>query len=110
MKTYQDKVTDLIAAVDNLGGLLDSDLAAVKPWEGEIAALHEAVRELNRTQAAKVFNIRYNIGRAKYVVSAHDGVQTHKDGSPFFDCAIFKNKRKMDAYVKELRENGYIEA
>lgn len=51
MKTYQEKVTDLIAAVDNLSGLLDSDLAAVKPYEGEIAALNEAVRELNRTPA-----------------------------------------------------------
>lgn len=44
---YHARVTALISAVDALGGLLDSDLAAVKPWADEIAALTEATRALN---------------------------------------------------------------
>ena len=40
----------------------------------------------------KTFYRRDNIGKAKYTISFHDGVQTHKDGSRFFGIAIFKNK------------------
>ncbi len=57
----------------------------------------------------KLFRTNFNIGRAKYTVSAHDGVQTHKDGSPFFDIEIFSNKKKRDAYIKKLVSEGYKE-
>lgn len=43
MKNYTQKVTDLITAVEELGGLLDSDLSALKPWADEIEALRAAV-------------------------------------------------------------------
>jgi len=57
----------------------------------------------------KEYNIMYNIGRAKYVVNSHDGIKTHRDGSRFFDVAIFKNKKKLNLYIKSLKENGYAE-
>lgn len=57
----------------------------------------------------KIFSIQNNIGKAKYVVNHHDGIKTHKDGSPFFDIAIFKNKKKMGQYISELLNNGYSE-
>jgi hypothetical protein len=47
--------------------------------------------------------IRYNIGHAKYVVNYSDGTKKHKDGSEFFDIAIFKNKKKMAAFIKANR-------
>lgn len=50
----------------------------------------------------------FNVGRCKYLVSYHDGVKTHRDGSPFYDIAIFKNKRKKDAYIKSLIKSGYV--
>jgi hypothetical protein len=50
---------------------------------------------------------QHNIGRAKYVVNYHDGVLTHKDGSPFYGIAIFKNKVKKAAFIKELQRQGY---
>ncbi len=56
------------------------------------------------------FNIQYNIGKAKYVVNYHDGHKTHADGSAFFDIAIFRNKRKLNAFVADLRRKGYSEA
>ena len=56
----------------------------------------------------KVFNIMHNIGKAKYVVNSHDGVQTHKDGSPFFGIKIFKNKRDLNCFIKKLLNEGYI--
>ena len=57
----------------------------------------------------KQFNTMLNIGKAKYVVNHHDGFKTHDDGSPFFDIAIFSNKRKRDAFIRELKAQGYAE-
>jgi hypothetical protein len=50
------------------------------------------------------------VGRVKYLVSYHGGQKTHRDGSPFFDVSLFKNKRKMAAFVGSLKEKGYSEA
>lgn len=55
----------------------------------------------------KVFNEQENVGKAKYVVNFHDGVKQHKDGSPFFDIKIFKNKKKKGAFIKYLKAQGY---
>lgn len=57
----------------------------------------------------KVYYIMHNVGKAKYVLNFHDGVQTHKDGSPFFGINIFKNKKKLAAEIKRLTELGYKE-
>lgn len=57
----------------------------------------------------KRFNVMYGIGRAKYVVNFHDGIKKHDDGSDFFDIEIFKNKKKLNAFVSELKNTGYVE-
>ena len=57
----------------------------------------------------KTFYQKNNIGKAKYTISFHDGIQTHKDGSPFFGIAIFKNKVKLQQFRNELLTNGYTE-
>jgi len=57
----------------------------------------------------KRFYVQDNIGHAKYVVNYHDGEKKHPDGSDFFDVAIFKNKRKRDAFVASLLKDGYAE-
>lgn len=53
------------------------------------------------------FYTQDNIGSTKYVVNYHDGKKTHNDGSPFFDMATFKNKKKRDAFCHELKQKGY---
>jgi len=58
----------------------------------------------------KVYIITYNVGSTPYVVSFHDGVKTHADGSAFFDIALYRNLRKMRSYIARLRKLGYIEA
>lgn len=55
----------------------------------------------------KEFRSQESIGKAKYLVSHHDGVKTHRDGSPFFDLAVFRNKRKRDRFVSDLKKSGY---
>lgn len=55
----------------------------------------------------KRFNTQTNIGKAKYVVNHHDGEKKHKDGSDFFDIAIFKNKRLFTKFVNDLKRQGY---
>ena len=57
----------------------------------------------------KIFYLQYNIGKAKYVVCHHDGVQKHRDGSIFFDVTIFKNKRRLNQFLDRLQSNGYVE-
>lgn len=57
----------------------------------------------------KTFYETENVGKAKYLVNYSDGVKTHEDGSPFFDVAIFTNRRKKDAFVKSLIQSGYGE-
>jgi hypothetical protein len=57
----------------------------------------------------KTFHVRCNIGKAKYVVSFHKEGSFHKDGSEFFDCRIFSNKKKLAQFVRELQNEGYKE-
>jgi len=33
----------------------------------------------------KEFNVKFSVGRCKYLVSFHDGSKTHSDGSKFLN-------------------------
>lgn len=55
----------------------------------------------------KMYSQMYRIGKAKYVVNYHDGIKMHRDGSPFFDIAIFKNKRDLDNFIGILKLDNY---
>lgn len=56
----------------------------------------------------KFVNVQYNVGRkGNYIVNFHDGEKTHKDGSPFFDMRIFRNKKEFEKFQKQLKEEGY---
>jgi hypothetical protein len=58
---------------------------------------------------SKQFYQMENVGKARYTVNMHDGVQTHRDGSPFYGIQIFSNKRAKDKFVRELKRHGYKE-
>ena len=51
----------------------------------------------------------YNIGKVKYVINYHNGIDKHKDGSDFFGINTFHNKKKFEARIKELKNEGYIQ-
>ena len=55
----------------------------------------------------KTYYLTKNVGKAKYLLSYHNGKATHKDGSPFFDIAIFSNKVKLNEYISNLIAEGY---
>jgi hypothetical protein len=55
----------------------------------------------------KEFNLHQNIGKAKYVINYHDGVSKHKDGSKFFDIALFSNLKKFNIFKADLLMKGY---
>jgi hypothetical protein len=59
--------------------------------------------------SSKRFNTQYNVGKSKYVINYNDGTKTHKDGSPFFDLATFKNMKDFIAYKNKLKSEGYKE-
>lgn len=56
-----------------------------------------------------MYYVMYNVGKAKYLLNTHNGVDTHNDGSQFFGCEIFKNKKKLQARINELKGEGYVE-
>ena len=55
----------------------------------------------------KKFYVQYGIGRAKYVVSYHNGRKKHKDGSNFYDIKIFRNKKDLKKFTDGLLKKGY---
>ena len=55
----------------------------------------------------KVFNLMYGVGKIKYLVNFHNGIKTHKDGSPFYDIKTFKNKKLLNAFIKTLKLKGF---
>lgn len=57
----------------------------------------------------KRFNTMYNVGSAKYVINCHNGINTHSDGSDFFDIDLFRNKVKFNKECKQLIKDGYIQ-
>lgn len=57
----------------------------------------------------KKFKIQFNVGKVKYLVSFHDGIKAHDDGSEFYDIRPFTNKKNMISFVSDLRKQGYIE-
>lgn len=57
----------------------------------------------------KRYNTMTNVGRAKYVVNYHDGIKTHKDGSPFYDIALFSNEKAFSRFIRSLEQDGYAE-
>ncbi len=61
------------------------------------------------TEGKKRYKEQHGIGKSKYTVSFHDGKKTHPDGSDFFDIKIFKNKKALNAFIKELKADGYSE-
>ena len=58
-------------------------------------------------EGGKVYYQQDGIGKSKYTISYHDGKKTHKDGSPFFDIKIFKNKKELQSFIKYLQSQGY---
>lgn len=59
------------------------------------------------TAGEKVYNLQNGIGKTKYAVNYHDGVKAHRDGSPFYDIALFSNKEALAAFLKTLKQSGY---
>lgn len=57
----------------------------------------------------KTFHVMHNVGKVKYLLSYHDGIKSHKDGSKFFDVACFSNKKELAKEIKQMIKDGYIE-
>ena len=56
-----------------------------------------------------LFYVQQSVGKARYVVSFHDGTKRHKDGSPFYDIRICHNAKEKDIFVRSLKAQGFIE-
>lgn len=77
--------------------------------EGSLVA--ESVNEAfnGKLSGKKIYYTTDNIGKVKYTISYHDGVDTHKDGSPFFGIMTFSNKKKYEQAIKDLESDGYTQ-
>jgi len=73
-------------------------------------ATHYGIRvDAAEVDGLKTFRVQDRVGRARHVVSFHDGVKAHADHSPFFDMQICGNKRARQKFVKKLTSAGYVE-
>ena len=96
MKVYNPK--------DNWKYSIPMTMIKKKKIGGYMTPIKESVNE-----GKKRFKVGFNIGKAKYVISHHDGRQKHKDGSDFFGISIYKNKKAFEKGQEDLRKKGYIE-
>lgn len=55
----------------------------------------------------KKYTVNFNIGKVKYLVNFHNGAEFYKDNSEFYNIKTFKNKNKMNNFIKELESNNY---
>ena len=96
----------LAEQIDIMSDLIDleKDEKIASCLEGVNILLEEILKQEN---SKKLYYIMNNVGRAKYTVNAHDGKSFHKDGSDFYGIDIFSNKKKRDAFIKSLEEEGY---
>lgn len=51
--------------------------------------------------------IQFNIGKAKYAISFHNGISKHNDGSPFYDIRTFSNKKEAYQFLSKLQSDWY---
>lgn len=70
----------------------------------------ENVPQQTTRPLGKQFRVQNNIGKAKYVVSHHDGAKAHPDGSAFFDATILRSKVALARFTRGLKADGYAEA
>jgi hypothetical protein len=78
-------------------------------WDGTEFFGDEDEEPVGTLHTSPVYRVSANVGKAKHAVSYHDGEKKHKDGSPFYDIAVFKNKPARDKFIKGLRAKGYTE-
>ena len=67
------------------------------------------IKEGKVNEGKKAFKINPPIGSSKYSISAYDGITKHKDGSPFWNILIFKNKADLERRANYFRSEKYIE-
>ena len=56
---------------------------------------------------AKEYEIQYNVGKARYVVTYCTGENRHNDGSLACDIKILNNRVECNRFERELKNNGY---
>ena len=55
----------------------------------------------------KVYNTMQNIGKVKYVINFHNGIDKHRDGSRFFGIKTFHNKKDFTKAIAKMIKDGY---
>jgi len=87
------------------------DKKDAEKWAKDLGGITMIVKKNVRyiDEGKKRFRQQDGIGKSKYTISYHDGKQKHKDGSDFFGIKIFKNKKDLESFRKDLKKQGYIE-
>lgn len=103
-----------VASKDGWHSFRVQTLDLSEPWDAQKAFAGtvrggKGLTESSVKEGKKRFNVKYGVGKAKYVINFHDGVKTHKDGSDFFDIRIFRNQKDFEDAQKELKAQGYLQ-
>ncbi len=107
-KSFLHAFKDMLGS-DYKAGEIDKEFSELEKVINAMIDKHKKTMVSGGEVKKKVYYIQYNVGKAKYVVNFHDGEKTHKDGSPFFDIHISKNKTDLNNFVSDLISKGYHE-
>ena len=126
INNYKDIHKDIDSSINEAYLVLYSPKKGVKPvstaaykdkkdaekWAKDLGGVTMIVKKKIRgmDEGKKRYNVMYGVGSSKYTVNFHNGKSKHKDGSDFFDIAIFKNKRDLAKKINDLTKQGYIYA
>jgi hypothetical protein len=94
LKGNQDKID-----FDDDGEIEASDLAALRAGKKKDESVNEG---------KKRFKTGYGIGKAKYVISHHNGVDKHDDGSDFYGISIYNNQKDFEKGKQDFLSKGYV--
>jgi len=90
------------------GGEIDAfTMSMVKGVDDGISEVETKDLKARMEKGGKLYYQQDGVGKAKYTISYYDGKKTHKDGSPFYDIATFKNKKDLKSYIEKLESEGY---
>jgi len=109
----QMNISDLLELLDGCGITYTDEQLVQETLEENGLSFNDRVGNLVTVYPyvddhSKNFSVSTRSGsKWKYEVSYHDGVQTHKDGSAFYDIRFFANKPSLNAFTSKLLSEGY---
>lgn len=108
-RSKSKNIAGLVVKIQGKTVVLQTVKGLIKTTMDDLELMPESVNEASPKKGRKSFYTKDNVGSSKYTINYYDGKDTHKDGSPFYGIKTFKNKKKYEKAISDLKSQGYIE-